>query len=366
MFRQLLTISRNTWTESIRQPIFTVLTLVAALGLVLNPSLAAYSMETGDGDRKLLIDMGLSVLFLTGLLLAAFSATGVLSQEIEQRTVLTVVSKPVSRPVFVLGKFLGVAGAILVAFWILSLLFMSTWRHGVMSTARDSFDQPVIFLNLLAILVAAALATVGNYLYQWIFTSTFIKTWAISGTLAFVGVLLLGKGWLPQMPWAEFVVDRGELLQIAVGLVLIFEAVLILTAVAIAVSTRLGQIMTLLICGGMFLLGTVTSSLSGKVNEALALPGDLSVFRSAAEVWGADLTLPTKLTYLAAKGLYLLLPNLQFLWPADAISQGHSLLAGADGSFSLAVVGMVSLYALCYTTVVLGIAVLLFQRREVG
>ena len=337
-----------------------------ALGLILNPSLSAYSMETGDGDRKLLIDMGLSMIFLTGMLLAAFSATGVLSREIEQKTVLTVVSKPVNRPLFVLGKFLGVAGAILVAYWVLSLLFMGTYRHGVMSTARDDFDTPVIFLNLLAALVALGVATVGNYLYNWVFTSTFIKSLAATMTLAFVGILVLGKGWELQNPVQEFTDNGGQLFQIAIGLVFIFEAVLILTAVAIAVSTRLGQVMTLLICIATFLIGAVTSSLSGRVNQRLSLPADLDVFQSFVAVLAANTTATQKTADVAQKLLYLLAPHLQFLWPADAITQGQSFVHNADGNFTLSVVVLVTAYAGLYTLVVLALAVLLFQRREVG
>ncbi|MBB6429854.1 ABC transporter permease [Algisphaera agarilytica] len=366
MIRQLLTISRNTFTESIRQPIFTVLTLIAALGLVLNPSLSAYSMETGDGDRKLLIDMGLSMVFLTGMLLAAFSATGVLSREIEQKTVLTVVSKPVNRALFVIGKYLGVVAAIFLAYWVLSLLFMGTYRHGVMSTARDDFDMPVIMLNLFAWLAALAVATVGNYLYNWVFTSTFIKTLAITSTLAFAGVLVVGKEWALQSPFTEFLDNRGQLLQIAIGLVFIFEAVLILTAVAIAVSTRLGQVMTLLICIATFLIGAITSSLSGKVNQRLSLPADMDVFQSLIAVATANTSAAQKIADIAQKLLYLVAPNLQFLWPADAITQGHSFIHDLEGNFTLSAVGMVSAYALMYTTVVLALAVILFQRREVG
>lgn len=366
MIRQTLTIARNTFTESIRQPIFTVLTLVAALALVLNVMLAAYSMETGDGDKKMLVDMGLSVVFLAGVALAAFSATGVLSSEIENRTVLTVVSKPVARPIFVIGKYLGVAAAILLSFWILSLIFMASHRHGVMSTARDKLDLPVILLHLGGALIAALIAGVGNYLYNWVFTSSFIKTMAITQTLAFMGVLVLGKGFVLQSPITEFATHHGELVQIAVGLGMIFEAVLILTAVAIAVSTRLGQIMTLLICFGMFAVGLVSNSFSGWVNKELALPSDLGLVESVTAVMTADDTLFQRLAYLTAKAVYAIVPNLQFLWPADAITQGHSLIHNADGDFTLSVVGLVSAYSLLYVVIVLSIAIALFQRREVG
>ncbi|MEE9403252.1 MAG: ABC transporter permease [Algisphaera sp.] len=366
MLRQTLTIAHNTFTESIRQPIYAVVILIAAAGLALNPSLSAYSMENGEGDKKLLVDMGLSVIFLAGMLLAAFTATGVLSREIEEKTVLTVVSKPVARPLFVLGKFLGVATAIAVASWILSLLFMSTYRHGVMSTARDHFDTPVILFNVLAGLAALIVGAAGNYLYNWVFTSTFVKTLAVTMTCAFAGVLLVGKGWVLQSPFTDFAGPHGELLEIAVGLVMIFEAVMILTAVALAVSTRLGQVMTLLICVGTFVLGAMTNSLSGKVNERLNLPADLDVFTSVAAVFGAESSWAQKAADSASKAIYLIAPNLQFLWPADAITQGHSLLTAQDGSFSLVAVGQVSVYAALYTVAVLALAVMLFQRREVG
>src|SRR5690606_13376871 len=120
MLRQLLNIARNTAVESIRQPIFVVLVLLGGVMMALNVPLSANTMEVGGlGDNKMLYDMGMSTIAIVGVLLAAFTATGVLSREIENKTVLTVVSKPVSRPVFVLGKFLGVAAAIMLSCYIL-------------------------------------------------------------------------------------------------------------------------------------------------------------------------------------------------------------------------------------------------------
>jgi ABC-type transport system involved in multi-copper enzyme maturation permease subunit len=146
----LLAIARNAFLESIRQPVFVVLVLAGILALVLNVNLAAFTLED---DNKLLIDLGLSTLFLSGLLMAAFTATSVLSREIENKTVLTVVSKPVPRPQVVVGKFLGVAAAIATAYWLLAAVFLLTVRHRVQSSVRaeDIFDPPVVTFGLLAI-----------------------------------------------------------------------------------------------------------------------------------------------------------------------------------------------------------------------
>ena len=100
----IFTIARNGFLESIRQPIYIVVLLGGILAMVLNVNLAAFSLGQDD---KLLVDLGLSTLFITGLLLAAFTATSVLSKEIENKTVLTVVSKPVARPTLIVGKYLG-------------------------------------------------------------------------------------------------------------------------------------------------------------------------------------------------------------------------------------------------------------------
>ena len=325
--QQLLTIARNTFTESIRQPIFAVVMLAATLFLVLNPSLSTYTLED---DNKMLTDMGFSTLFLAGLLLAAFTATSVLSAEIEHKTVLTVISKPVSRWVFVLGKFVGVSAALAVAYWTLSLVFMLSLRHKVMQTASDPIDWPVWAFGSFAILGALTWAVLGNYLYRRVFTSNFVVSGAILVTIAYLCVLLIGKGWHFQPITTEFVVEESQLGQVVIGLVMIFEALLILCALAIACSTRFGQVMTLATCVIFFLFGLISDYLLG---------------RFAGQSLVADV-------------FYRLSPNMGFFWPADALSQGHDITPGY--------VGLLSAYAVGYCGALLGLAITLFESREVG
>src|SRR5512144_2346005 len=102
-------ICRNTFVQTIRQPIFTVLFFATVFILVLELALAGWTMGEGpaeynETDQIMLYLTGISTLLTSGLLLAAFSASAALSREIEDRTALTVISKPVSRPVFILGK----------------------------------------------------------------------------------------------------------------------------------------------------------------------------------------------------------------------------------------------------------------------
>jgi hypothetical protein len=327
MFQQLFTIGRNTFLESIRQPIYVVLILVGSLALILNPSLAAYTLED---DNKLLIDMGLSTLFIIGLLIAAFTATGVLNAEIENKTVLTVISKPISRPTFVVGKFLGVGFASAVAHFVLAIIFLLTVRHQVMQTASDKFDGPVLTFGLGAGFLALLVATLANYFYRRVFTSTFVYSILALLSLAYLLVLVIDPKWNFQAITHEFTKHENGIGQLSIGLVLVFEAILIMVAVAIATSTRLGQIMTLAICLGVFLLGLISE-------YALGLFAD---------------------RYAVLQVLYWVTPNMQLLWPADALTQGND--------FSARYVASVTGYTTMYVTAVLALAVSLFQTREVG
>ena len=327
MLQQVLTLGRNTFIESIRQPVFVVLVIAGSLMLWFNAHLAGY---TFDDDNKMMLDLGLSMIFLTGLLLAAFTATGVLSAEIENRTVLTVVSKPVSRPVFVLGKFTGVAAALTVACWMLTVAFLLNVRHQVMQTASDPIDWPVVLFALAAFLLAVLVAALGNYLYHWVFTSTFVFGYVLLNTAAWLLVLVIDKQWQFQSMATEFTVREGELTQVLIALLLLFEAVLILTALAVAVSTRLGQVMTLIICSGVFLFGLVSNSMY--------------------HAFGTR--------HLFARLLYWVLPNLQFLWQADALTAGNHIPV----SHVLWVGG----YSLLYIVALLFLSIGLFQTREVG
>ena len=104
LLEQLLAIMRNTFLESIRQPVVLVVCVAATILIVLTNPFSAWTMQD---DQRMFVDIGLSTVFLATAVLAAFLATNVLSREIENRTVLTVVSKPVPRPIFIVGKFHG-------------------------------------------------------------------------------------------------------------------------------------------------------------------------------------------------------------------------------------------------------------------
>lgn len=324
----VLTIARNCFVESIRQPIYAVVVLAGVLALVLNANLAAYTFEDDD---KLLVDLGLSTLFVAGLLLAAFLATSVLSREIENKTVLAVVSKPVARAAVVVGKYLGVAGAIALAFWTLAAVLLLSVRHRVRPAVdvAAAFDMPVIIFALLGGGLAIGGAALANYLYRRPFPSLLAGCLAAGMTAALALVWCIDPRWRLQHPLADW---DGQLM---IAMILVLEAVLVLAAVAIAASTRLGQVMTLLVCAGAFLAGLVSEHFLGGIG-----PG----------TGGRAATL--------LRPFFVLMPNLQTFWMADALTQAAPV--------SLRYLSTASLYAALMIGAIVSLAVILFQRRDVG
>ncbi len=68
MWTKLVSVAGNCFTETIRQPIYGVILFVTTFLLVFNVSISAYTL---DDDNKLLKDLGLSTLLMSGLFLAA-------------------------------------------------------------------------------------------------------------------------------------------------------------------------------------------------------------------------------------------------------------------------------------------------------
>jgi ABC-type transport system involved in multi-copper enzyme maturation permease subunit len=296
MFGQLLAIAFNTFFESIRQPIMLVILVAYTIAVIICAPLSGFTMED---DQRMLIDLGLATIFLSGALLAAFIATSVLTREIENRTALTVVSKPVGRPQFVVGKYLGVAAALLLATAYMALVFMLVERHGVLQTVRDPAHGPTIAFGLAAAALGLAAAVWCNYFYGRVFASSVIAFTTPLLALAYFFSLMFGPDFRPQ-PVTENL--HGQLW---IALAALTMAILVLAAIAVAVSTRLSQVMTLVVTVGLFLAGMLSDHFVGRpmarleqtwTARAQALPrGELQRFAEAEadpdelRAWGAGL-----------------------------------------------------------------------------
>ncbi len=340
MFTQLLAVSRNAFVESIRQPFFLVWTAVIGFAVVLIPYLSAYTFED---DNKLVTDITLSTLLTGGLILAAFTASGVVNREIEKKTALTVITKPLPRPIFVIGKYIGVAGAVTLAWWIWALLQLISLRQGAFSTASTPWDLPVVILGSAAVLAALGIAVAANFFLNRHFGALFTRWLAILLPIAFVLISPLNYRFQLQSPLASW--EWPVLL--AVFFILL--ASLLFAAIAVAASTRLRQVSTLAVLIVVFLLGLTSDYAFGYRAEDRPVQytndaGDTVERIEQGELW--------------AKTAYAATPNLQFLWLSDALTQGTA--RGIGPRFVLLVSG----YTVLLICGVLGLGVALFQTRQ--
>lgn len=377
MFQQTFAIIRNTFFESIRQPIMLVVLGAATMLLILSNPLAAFTMMD---DQRMLVDIGLATVFLCGALLAAFIATNVLGREIENRTVLTVISKPVSRPIFVLGKYFGVAAAITVGTLYMSFVFLLVEQHSVLETVRDPVHVPVVLFGVGAGVLGLGTGIWCNFFYGKVFSSTVICVTTPLAGLAYVLSMMFRPNFALQP------IMNGFRPQIWLALIAVLVAILVLSAIALAASTRLGQVMTLCVTVGMFLLGMLSdwffgahlatlreswlqeASAAGKtrmvqsVQEVSLTSGEVNRIENTIEVPTESLwqfaSGAQKIDYAATRVAYSIIPNFQVLWLSDAVTQKHIIPTGY--------IATTTLYGACHILAALSLATFLFQRREVG
>ena len=101
---KVLSIALNTFRENLRDKLLYNL-LVFAL-LMIGSSLLLMRLTLGEFHR-LLLNVGLGSINIFGVLIAIFVGIGLVNKEIEKKTIYTIVSKPVARYQFLIGKYLG-------------------------------------------------------------------------------------------------------------------------------------------------------------------------------------------------------------------------------------------------------------------
>jgi len=314
-------IAKNTFTEVIRMPAYSIVLGIALALLALAP---AFTMFTMSESTKLVKEMGLATVQLAGLLIAALAASASVSREIESRTATTVLSKPVGRIEFVLGKFAGLMLALLVASFLLTVTLLLAGRHGTLDTVRDKYDMPVIVLGALALVLALMVAFIGNYFFGWHFGATAVWAGMPLFALAFFAICFVAPDWSAQAFGSRM--DP----QLVLGSLLVLFAIMVLTAIALAVSTRLKVVGTLVVCAAVLVVGLLSDY----------------VFGSAAH------------TNILARIAYVIVPNFQHFWAGDAVISAMQIPVRYV-LYALA-------YAALYSVAALLLALCLFQDRELA
>lgn len=154
---RILTIAIHTFKESVRQKV--LYNLVAFALLLIGASILFGSISVGV-EQIILITLGLTSISVFGLLIAIFIGIDLVSKEIEHRTIYSVLSKPVTRVEFILGKYLGLLLTLFVNTAIMTLGFYAAlyYQKGALGRGDLVFLGAVYFILLqLAMVVGIAL-----------------------------------------------------------------------------------------------------------------------------------------------------------------------------------------------------------------
>jgi len=326
---KVYSVAANTFIEGIRQPVYGAIVGSAAAMILVSPYVTMFTMMQ---SAKFITDMGLATLMLAGLLVGAFTASNVISQEIDNRTVLTVISKPVGRSEFILGKFLGIMIGLVVAIYLLSLVLVLTVSGGALEGDLDTELSIWIVLSVFGCMfLAVCYGLYHNFFHDRPFASR-----AIAAAIPLLTICFIVFGFVDTRAvkenWGAF--GKGINLDVVRACVMCCWAILLMAAFAVAVSTRLSVVVNVAVCAGMFLLGLLSQYLFVQL--------------------GAN---APKLKWLAGI-LYALIPNLQVFWVSDTLNSGIAV--------PWILVIYTGIYAFFFISAFLFLGMLLFQERQVA
>ncbi len=246
-------IARTAAKEALSQPLAYVLIAIGVTAIFLFPFIP---YNTFGEDIKMLKAEGLTLIKVLAVILAVWTASVSISEEVEGRTALTLLSKPIARWKLVVGKFLGVIGPVVLMFLILSPLFLGSVSYKVVYDAREN-----------------------------------------------------------ALPEPRSIDCLNEMIQTVPGLILVFLEAVILASIAVAISTRLPMLPNLIICFTIYVVGHLTPLILNSAVGRFPIVGFVGNLIAAVFPVLGHLSIETAIstgraippTYLLMAGVYTLL-----------------------------------------------------------
>jgi len=308
-------IAKNTFTESIREPIFFILLITALVLIGHFPSMTLFVF----GDQiKLVVDSSMATVMLFGLFVAVMSSSHTVTREMRNGTVLLLLSKPVYRGTFILAKIAGIIFTVAVFVFLCNVGSIIS-----LYVAKDQFrmDMGAYYIYFAILIASCIFGMVMNFMYTRSFASyTTLGIWILLPI--YCAICLIFK----EHP--------AILLQSYIyALVLVFMSVSAMAAITVVFATRLDMVANLTVCSVIFFLGLVSSYLFlGNAGS----PALNTIYKT----------------------FYAILPNWQFFWLADALASHQPIPV----SYLL----WAALYVVLYVALCTMWAVVVFQNKEIA
>ena len=164
---RVMAIASNSFREVVRDRVLYIIgfyAVILAAAAMLLPQLAAAT------EDKMFLDVGLAVMSTLCLIIAVFVGTGLISKEIEKRTILMLIAKPISRNEFIIGKYFGLSTVLALLVTAMSAIYLIFLQINNIDYSAISIVINAIFLILQLSLISAIAITFG------VFTGSLLAT----------------------------------------------------------------------------------------------------------------------------------------------------------------------------------------------
>ncbi len=208
--KSILVVARNTFRETVRDKILYNLVFFALL--LIGASVLLGTLTIGE-QAKIVSDIGLAAINLVGVIIAIFVGIGLVTKEIERRTVYTILARPITRTQFILGKYCGLGCVMAVNLAIMVGMFLATiWLSG--NPIHGSLFQSIQLMLVETLLVTAlamffstfssstlsAIMTIGFYVIGHLTTD--LKGIAEKSQSPMTDIIMSGLYYLcPNLEW---------------------------------------------------------------------------------------------------------------------------------------------------------------------
>lgn len=182
MSTRIAHIASNTFREAVRDR---VLYNLIAFALLLSGAAILVGQISIDIEKLVVINLGLTAVTLFGVVIAIFIGIGLVSKEIEKRTLYTVLSRPVRRWEFIVGKFFGLAGTLVVNTFFMAigvfaaLLYVAQHYH-----KPDAWILVALYFIILQFLIICSLALLFSSFSSPLLSAVFAFSLFVIGSFA--------------------------------------------------------------------------------------------------------------------------------------------------------------------------------------
>ena len=175
-------IAFNTFREAVRDRVLYNLVFFALLLVGFTPLFGKISIGL---ERIVLVNLGLTAISLFGVVIAIFIGTGLVSKEIDKKTLYTVLSRPVRRWEFIIGKYFGLAGTLAVNTFFMAIGFFVALLYVTHSFSKgdNSLFAALYFIGL-ELLMITAIAMLFSSFSSPLFSAVFSFAMFVIGSFA--------------------------------------------------------------------------------------------------------------------------------------------------------------------------------------